>query len=123
MRKTVVLVFTAAALLMAAAVALEQHGRDADHYHRAALDDLPPFYIHPLQESWERAADAAWLLAVGVLFAGIRLSADEPQPPHRVSMLGLPAGGRRRIARADAARPARPRDDGLTPLERVIRGY
>lgn len=122
MRKTIVLVFVAAALLMAAAVALEQQGRDTDEYHWAAFEALPPFYIHPLQDFWERAADAAWVLAIGLLAAGIKLSAAGT-PAHRVSMLGLHAGARRRVAHADAARPARPHDDGLTPLERVIRGY
>jgi len=133
MKKTIILVFTAAALLMVAAVTLDSYGRDVYKYHMAAAADLlPPLYRHPLLESWERAADVTWLLALGVLVAGIKLSA-EPQPAHRVSMLGLRAGPPGRIARAaspsvlktraDAARLPRLHDDeGFTPLERVIRG-
>ena len=142
MRKTIVLTYTAAALLMAAAVALNSHGHDTYEYHMAAAGDSPTFmmlaYHHPLLESWERAADVAWLLALGVLIAGIKLSAGEPPPPHRVSMLGLHAVAPRHVVReappaqsavvinahADAARPLSLHgEDGLTRLERIIRGY
>jgi hypothetical protein len=127
MTRTIVLTFTAAVLLMAAAVALGAYGRDSFEHHRAAAEEVLPLTIYEcfdcdLLNSWEKAADVTWLLALGVLIAGIKLSAAETQPPHRVSMLGLHASMPRRIVRADATRLPRLHDDeGLTPLERVIR--
>lgn len=141
MRKTIVLTFTAAVLLMAAASTLELHGRNVYEYHMAAVGS-PSFtwheYHHPLLESWDRVSDVVWLLSLGVLVAGLMLSAAEPTPPHHVSMLGLDAGARRRSVRAPstakspvlsnvrAAAQCLPRDhddESVTPLERVIRGY
>ena len=142
MRKTIVLTFTAAALLFAAGVALNSYGRELFEGEQAAARGLPGFsmdcYGCRMMESWEKAACVAWLLALSLLIAGIKLSAHPPQPPHRVSMLGLHAGPSRRRAvravlpvksavvldvRARATRPAALHgDDGLTPLERVIRG-
>jgi hypothetical protein len=144
MRKTIVLTFTAAALLFAAGLALDSYGREIFEGQRAAevAAGLRQYWIpecygdcEPL-ESWEKAAGVAWLLALSLLIAGIKLSADPP-PPYRVSMLGLHAGPSRRRAvravlpaksavvvnvRARATRPASLHgDDGLTPLERVIR--
>jgi hypothetical protein len=143
MRRTIVLTFVAAALLIVAGVALNSYGREIFEGERAAAGGLPRFsmdecYGCGMMESWEKAAGVAWLLALSLFIAGVKLSADEPRPPHRVSMLGLRAGPSRRRAfraaspaksaavvnvRPHATRPASLHgDDGLTPLERVIRG-
>ena len=127
MRRAIVLTFTAAALLFAAGMALEGYGREIFEGRRAAAEELSRFSMDECfhcrkMESWEKAAGVAWLLGVGVLVAGIKLSADGPRLPHRISMLGLDADAPRRVVRADAVRLPCPHDDeGLTPLERVIR--
>jgi hypothetical protein len=144
MRRSIVLTFVAAALLIVAGVALNSYGRELFEGEQAAAGGVPGFTMdcygcYGMMESWEKAAGVAWLLALSLFIAGVKLSADEPQPPHRVSMLGLRAGPSRRRAvrtvspmksaavvnvRPHATRPASLHgDDGLTPLERVIRDY
>ena len=126
MRRTIVLTFTAAALLIVAALALNSYGREIFEGERAA-EESARYWMDECfgcreMEPWEKAAGIAWLMALGVLTAGIKLSADAPLPPHRVSMLGLRTVAPGRVARAAAARLPSPHDDeGLTPLEKVIR--
>ena len=138
MRKTIVLTFVAAALLMAASVALDSYGREIFEDQRSAAGDLPRFTVYDcesvLLESWKKPAVVFRLLAFSLLIAGVRLSRSEPPT---ASVLGLDTGASRRVVRraspmqsavivnvrADAASLPRVREeDGLTPLERVIRG-
>ena len=140
MKKTIVLTFTAAALLIVAGVALNSYGRELFAGEQAAAEGLPRFsmdcYGCGMMESWEKAAGVAWLLALSLFIAGVRLVSVASEPRH-VSMLRLDAGASSRVARAvspaqravvanirtAAARPLSLHgDDGLTPLERVIRG-
>ncbi len=122
MRRAIVLVFTAAALLMLGAVAVGIYNREVFEAQQAAAGELPRFSMYECyhcggMEPWEQAAGVAGLVAFAMSIAGVMLCAPEPQPPHRVSMLGLHAVAPRRPARLP-----RPHDDeGLTPLERVIR--
>ena len=124
MRRAIALVFTAAALLMLGAVAAGIYNSEAFKAQQATAVEAPRFSMYECYdcgglEPWEQAAGIAGLVAVAMSIGGAMLCAPEPRPPHRVSMLGLCAGAPRR-----AARPQRLDDDeGLTPLERVIRGY
>lgn len=144
MRRTIVLTFTAAALLFVAGVALESYGREIFERHRWASGELPTFWMPEcygggcgLMQSWEKAAGVAWLLALALFIAGMRLLIIETQPRH-VSVLRLCDGAPKRVvsasppmqsaavtsARADDACPLSLQgEDGLTPLERVIRRY
>ena len=140
MGRTIALTFTAAALLMAAGLALNSYGREIFEGGQAAAEELPRFSIPECyggcgeMESWEKAAGVAWLLALAVFIAGAMLwQAETPAPTQRILVLGLNAGAPRRVARAaspvvikahaNGARLPRLHDDeGLTTLERVIRG-
>jgi hypothetical protein len=142
MKKTIVLTFTAAALLMAAAVALDAYGSEIFDSQWAAAEGLPRFVIYDCfgeqLRSWESPSLVCGWLSIVLSTAGVKLCGGELRARRqRASLLGLDAGTPRRMARAAAlvesatvadARPraARPLslhgDDGLTPLERVIRG-
>lgn len=145
MRKTIVLTFTAAALLMAAAFALGICGREIFEGQMQAVDGLPRFSMYEcydcgaMMESWEKAAVVAFLLGLSFVIAGAMLwQAETPAPSQRLLVLGLNAGTPRGVAstpaptqsavvikvRAHVATlPRADEADGLTPLERVIRGY
>jgi hypothetical protein len=141
MKKSIVLTFTAACLLMAAAVALVIYGQDIFEGQRwAAAEGVPKFSMtecyYPPLKPWERASLACGFLSFSVTVAGAMLwdAETRPQPP-RVSVLGLDTGGSGIVVRpappaAFWARAGEPRGltrrhagEGLTPLERVIRGY
>ena len=143
MRRTIVLTFTGAALLMVASVALNSYGREIFEGEQAAARGLPEFSIDcygcGMMESWEKAAGVAFLLGLSFVIAGAMLwQAETDAPTERLLVLGLDAGASRRVASAPAptqsaviikvrahiaSLPRADEDDGLTPLERVIHNY
>lgn len=122
MRRSIVLIFAAAALLMVAAVALNIYGREIFEPRRAAAEGLPEFSMSecysPELKPWEKASLACGWLSIALSTAGAMLWGTELCARRQHVLL---LGG---VAQVDPLRLPRPHDDeGLTPLERVIRGY
>ncbi|HWT01998.1 MAG TPA: hypothetical protein VN256_17245 [Pyrinomonadaceae bacterium] len=106
MRKTIVLTFTAAALLMAAAVALDTYGREDSEPRMPAwggvqfvMAECSAGSLHP----WENPSFLPGLLSLSVFIAGVMLWQSEANAQaQRLLGLGLEAWPPERIARAAA---------------------
>lgn len=128
MKKNIILVFAAAALMMAAAVALAMYGQAIFEAQLAAAEEAEGsarFVISECYDAqlgpWEKASLLCGLLSAALTAAGTMLwDAESRAAWHYVLLPGPDAGAPQRVAAH--FQPARD-DEGLTPLERVIRGY
>jgi hypothetical protein len=148
MNKTTALTFVAAVFLLAASLAMDIYGHESAAGRKYAAREVSGYATYDDEDAepgaWERASGLAGFLSLTLALVGAMLWDREDAPPHeaRRSVLMLDGCAARQVAGVSAPSKSpeslrntlaagmpvcessvrSPRDESLTPLERVLRG-